>query len=98
MNGVSETEFAPDKEITREQVAAMILRYANYKGIAPTGNWVIELEYADTAEISDYAVEGVMYCSINSIMQGKSGNRFAPKDSATRAEIAAILNRFIESN
>lgn len=98
VNGVSETEFAPDREITREQIAAMMLRYANYKGTAPTGNWVIELEYADTAEISDYAVEGVMYCSINSIMQGKSDNRFAPKDSATRAEIAAILNRFIESN
>lgn len=41
---------------------------------------------------------GVMYCTMNNIMQGKENNMFAPKDNATRAEIAAILQRFIEGN
>lgn len=98
VKGMSETEFAPDECITREQIATIIYRYAQYKGIAPTGAWAIKLNYADVADISDYAVDGVMYCTMKNIMQGKENNMFAPKDNATRAEIAAILNRFIESN
>lgn len=98
VKGVSETKFAPDQNVTREQIAAIIYRYAEYKGIAPAGAWAVKLNYSDTAEISDYAVEGVMYCSMKGIMQGKNDNMFAPKANATRAEIAAILNRFIEGN
>ncbi len=98
VNGVSETEFAPNDNITREQIAAIMHRYAQYKGTAPTGAWAIRLDYADLAEISDYAVEGVMYCKLNELMQGKENNNFDPKAYATRAEIAAILHRFIEAN
>lgn len=96
--GASETEFAPDEYITREQIAAIIYRYADFKGIAPTGAWAIRLDYADVNEISDYAVEGVMYCTLKSIMQGRDKNCFAPKDNASRAEIAAILQRIAEAN
>ncbi len=98
VSGVSETEFAPDKNITREQIAAMVYRYAEYKGTAPEGAWAIRLDYADTAEISDYAAEGVMYCTLKEVMRGRDGNRFAPRESATRAETAAIFSRFIEMN
>lgn len=98
VKGISETEYAPNDNVLREQIAAIMLRYARYKGIAPTGAWAIRLEYTDADQISDYAVEGVMYCTMKNIMQGKADNKFAPKDSSRRAEIAAILRRFIENN
>ncbi len=98
VNGYSETEFAPDQNITREQIAAIMFRYAKYKGVAPTGEWAIGMDYADLGEISDYAAEAVMYCKLKDIMQGKDNNNFAPQDNATRAETAAILQRFIEVN
>lgn len=56
------------------------------------------MDYADLGEISDYAAEAVMYCKLKNIMQGKDNNNFAPQDNATRAETAAILQRFIEGN
>ncbi len=98
VNGYSETEFAPDQNITREQIAAIMFRYAKYKGVAPTGEWAISMDYADLGEISDYAAEAVMYCKLKNIMQGKDNNNFAPQDNATRAETAAIMQRFIEGN
>jgi len=96
VNGTSATTFEPDSNITREQIAAIMLRYARYKEIAPTGAWAIRLDYADLAEISDYALEGVMFCKLKGIMHGKGENNFAPNDNATRAEAAAILERFIK--
>lgn len=95
VKGVTDTEFAPDDNITREQFAAIILRYARFKGIAPTGAWAIKLDYLDVDQISDYGLDGIMYCTLNKIMQGKENNTFAPKDNTTRAETAAILNRFL---
>ena len=97
VKGVSETEFAPNESITREQMAAIIFRYAKYKGIAPEGEWAIRLDYADLGEIYDYAAEAVMYCRLKEIMQGRDGNRFAPKENATRAETAAIIQRLLET-
>ncbi len=98
VKGYSDTEFGPGDNLTREQIAAIIYRYADYKGIMPLGSWAIGLEYEDTDQISQYAVEPVMYCTMKEIMTGKEINIFAPQDFATRAEIAAILHRFIESN
>ncbi|MGN0106720.1 MAG: S-layer homology domain-containing protein [Hominilimicola sp.] len=96
VNGVSDEKFAPDDNITREQMAAIMFRYAKYKGIAPTGEWAIHLDYADLDDVSDWATEAVMYCKLNGIMQGKDNNCFAPKDNSTRAETAAILQRLSE--
>ncbi len=98
VNGYSETEFAPNAPITREQIATIIYKYADYKGIAPEDAWAIRLEYADLADIADYATDGVMYCKLAGIMEGKEYNKFEPKAAATRAEIAAVLQRFIEGN
>lgn len=98
VNGVDEGVFAPHDNITREQIATIMYRYAQYKGTAPTGAWAIRLDYNDLATIADYAVDGVMYCKLKGIMQGKENNNFAPKDNATRAEIATILQRYIEND
>lgn len=96
VKGVDEETFAPNDNITREQMAAIMFRYAKYKNIAPIDNWAIKLDYNDLEEISDYATEAVMYCKLKGIMQGKDNNMFAPKDNATRAETAAILQRFLQ--
>ena len=95
VRGYSAEEFCPDTAITREQMAAIIYRYAAYKGTAPTGAWAIRLAYADVANIADYAIEAVMYCTMKNLMQGRDGDMFAPQATASRAEIAVILHRFI---
>ncbi|MEF9988401.1 MAG: S-layer homology domain-containing protein, partial [Christensenella sp.] len=95
VSGATNTQFAPNDKITREQVAAIMFRYAKYKGNGPVGAWAIRMDYTDLAEISDYASEAVMFCTMKNIMSGKGNNTFAPKDNATRAEIAAILQRYM---
>jgi hypothetical protein len=95
VKGISSEEFAPNDNITREQMAAMISRYASYKGIAVEDTVEIQLDYADTSDISDWAAESVMYCKQLGLMQGRDNNFFAPQDNATRAETAAILQRFL---
>ena len=96
--GVSEDYFAPEENITREQMAAMIYRYAEYKKTAPTGAWAIRLDYPDVGTIADYACEGVMYCTLKNLMIGRDGGNFEPKSEAQRAEIAVLFHRFIENN
>lgn len=93
LSGYSDDVMAPDDKITREQLATILFRYAKLKGTLPEGAWAIYLGYSDTSEISDYAVEAVMYCKLKGIMLGKDDNSFAPKAFATRGEIAAIFNR-----
>lgn len=97
--GITETEFAPDENITREQIAAIMLRYARYKNYDTTvaANTNI-LSYTDFDDISDYAIEAMQYAVGSGLMKGKTDATLNPKDFATRAEIAAILERFIEAN
>ncbi len=95
--GVSETEFAPDSNITREQIATLLYRYAVYKNIAPEGAWAIRLDYSDLDKVGEYAVEGLMYCKLKGIMEGKDDNTFAPKDNATGTEVVSILLRLLNA-
>ena len=99
VKGISETEFAPDMNITREQIAAIMFRYAKYKGYDVTvGENTNILSYTDFEEISEYAIEAMQYAVDSGLMKGKTETTLNPKDNATRAEIAAILQRFIEAN
>ena len=97
VNGVSETDFAPDANITREQIATIMFRYAQYKGMD-----VLTLEenlhFSDANEISEYAVSAINWAVGTGLINGKSAATLNPKDNATRAEIATILQRFIEAN
>lgn len=93
VNGVSEQKFAPEETVTREQIATMMYRYAYYQEVVPAEDRSNSLDYADSAEISDYATEGVMYCTSEGIMMGKEEKRFAPLEMVTRAEVATILQR-----
>lgn len=98
VSGITKTQFNPDGHITREQIAAIIFRYAKYKNTVSEDLEKIQLDYADVAEISDYAKDAVAYCKLKGIMQGRDNNRFAPKETATRAEATAVLQRFLEQD
>ena len=97
VNGVSETEFAPNAEVLREQITAILHRFAEYKGFDDAAESV-ELTFADKNEISEYAIDDVQYVVANGYMNGKDGNKFAAKAAATRAEVATILQRFLTAN
>ena len=97
VNGVSDTEFAPNANITREQIATIMYRYAQYNGDDVTAVADIEA-YADAANVSDYAVDAMKYAVGSGLINGKTETTLNPQDNATRAEIATILKRFIEAN
>ncbi len=97
VEGVTDTEFAPDAEITREQIATIMHRYAKYKNYDITVSADIEVR-EDYAEISDYAVDAMKYMVGCGFMNGKTDKTLDPKDDATRAEIATVLQRFILTN
>lgn len=98
VNGVTETEFAPDDSITREQIAAIMFRYAQFKGNDTTQGGMAVREFSDYEDISDYALSAMTWAVNTRLITGKGENTLAPQDNATRAEIAAILQRFIETN
>ena len=97
VSGVTENSFAPDTNITREQIATIMFRYAQYKGMNAV-TLEENLHFTDSSEISDYAVSAMNWAVGTGLMKGKSATTINPKDNATRAEIAAILQRFIEAN
>lgn len=93
INGVDDTHFAPDESITREQMAAMIYRYAKIKGQTPTGAWAQSLPFTDVDTISNWARESIMYCYGEGFMSGNQDKTFAPNNNATRAEVATVIVR-----
>lgn len=99
VNGVNEVEFAPEENITREQMAAIMYRYAKYMGYGTVaGDSTNILSYTDFGEVSGYAIEAMQYAVGCGLIKGKTETTLNPKDTATRAETATILNRFIEKN
>ena len=99
ISGINENEFAPNDNITREQIATIIYRYAKYKGFdVSDGENTNILSYDDVNNISEYAISSMQYACGSGLMLGKTNSTLNPKDNATRAEIAAILQRFIETN
>ncbi len=92
--GVSETEFAPDATITREQMAAIIHRYMKFKGLDMSIDEKTDITlYEDFENISDFAREAFGYACSKGIISGTSQITLSPKESATRAQMAAIFQR-----
>ena len=99
INGTTDTTFAPNDNITREQIAAIMHRYAQYKGYdVSVGENTNILSYDDVDNISEYAIASMQYAVGSGLIKGKTEATLNPLDNATRAEIAAILHRFIEAN
>ena len=93
--GYSKDKFGPDDPITREQLTAIFYRYADYKGykLTITGNLD---KFEDADKITNYAKMVMQWAVGNGLIKGKSENLLDPQGTATRAEISAMLHRFIE--
>lgn len=89
VNGTGADAFSPDASITREQLAAMLYRYAGEPSVSADLS-----AYTDAVSISPYAEKAVEWCVAKGILSGKSATRLASQDTATRAECAAMLQRF----
>ena len=96
VTGVSDTTFAPDVTMTREQIATILYRYAAYKGYDMTTSNDLS-GYADAGEIGSYAVEAMGWANGAGLITGSTATTLKPLGSATRAEVATILMRFLES-
>ena len=95
VTGVSETAFAPDEPVTREQLAAILWRYAKYKGHdVSIGESTNILSYTDFAEISEYAIPAMQWACGEGIITGSGEGVLNPRGGASRAEAAAMLARF----
>ena len=89
-NGISDGT-APEQPVTREQLAAMLYRYAGSPAVSG------ELGFDDTTVISIWAYDAVRWCVDNGILNGVGGNRMAPQDLARRGQVAAMLMRFLQA-
>ncbi len=96
VKGYSDEEFAPEQQITREQIAAILERYADFKGIdtSTRGNLA---KFTDQSQIADWAKENVAWAIGYGLLTGKGNNTLDPQGNATRAEVAAMLQRFLEN-
>ena len=91
VTGVSDTSFAPNAEITREQLAAILHRYAGEPATAAN-----LAGYADGASVSAYAVDAMSWCVEHMIITGVTDTTLEPQGTATRAQCATMLMRFAE--
>ena len=93
--GYSKDKFGPDDPITREQLTAIFYRYADYKGYKLTVTENLD-KFEDADKITDYAKMVMQWAVGNGLIKGKAENLLDPQGTATRAEIAAMLHRFVE--
>lgn len=96
VTGYSESSFGPNDAITREQLAAILYRYVKTQGQGFTGMWYFPLRYDDAASISSWADEAMHWCVMKGLLNGTSETTLSPQLTATRAQLAAILQRFCE--
>lgn len=100
INGIGDGRFDPDAEITREQMTAMLYRYAEYTGIDVTpasGADEAFAAFSDSASVSDYAEETMIWAVGEKILNGTDG-RLMPKEDATRAQVAQIFANFCDAS
>ncbi|WP_079912616.1 pectinesterase family protein [Paenibacillus sp. 32352] len=96
VQGYETGQFQPDATITREQMAVMIARAANYAGMATTETADLSQAYADASSISGWAHSSVGWSVKAGIMQGTGERSFAPGELATRAQAAVMLKRMLQ--
>ena len=95
VEGVTSTTFAPDININREQMAVIMKNYAAKLGYT-VPKALEAVTFADNANISSWAREAVKSMQQAGVLSGKTNNRFDPAGTATRAEVATVLRRFVE--
>ena len=93
-NGVGDNNFAPEREISREEMVTLIYNY--FKSADKIAEETEELSFADSENVSDWAVKAVAYAAKNGIVNGKDNNLFDPTGSAIRAELAQIFYNLLK--
>lgn len=96
VSGVSETGFGPNNALTREQLALILYRFAQYKGYDVTGTSNLAA-YADGSSVSGWAAEAMGWAVDAGLISGVGGNQIAPTGTASRAQVAQILMNFCEN-
>jgi hypothetical protein len=96
-SGTGNGKFSPNANITREQLAAMLYKYATVKNLNKAFNSNALDNFSDKNQVSSYAVEAMKWAVSQGIISGKGG-RLDPKGNATRAECAAMVTRLLENN
>ena len=94
VTGYNETTFGPEDNVTREQLATILYRYAQYKGQGFTGAWMFRLDYSDVSAVSDWADEAMHWMVMNEIIKGMDDGTLSPQGDATRAQVATMLMRY----
>jgi hypothetical protein len=95
IKGMGENLFAPNEKVTREQMAVIMLNFASFLKKVDIGD--SSLGYVDSTSISSWAMDGAKYCQETKVITGREGDSFIPQGNATRAEVAAVITRFIET-
>lgn len=95
VNGTYATTFAPNDSITREQMAAILYRYAQYKGYDVTKKADLS-GYSDNSQVSAYAKDALAWANAAKLINGVTNTTLAPQGNATRAQVSAILHRFCD--
>ena len=95
VNGTSTTTFSPNANVTREQMAAILYRYAQYKKYNTAASSSLN-GFTDQASVSGYATASLEWAVAEKLVNGSAG-KLMPTGNATRAQVAAILHRFVEN-
>ena len=96
VNGTGADTFSPNAPVTREQLAAILYRYAQAEGRGFTGSWMFPLDFPDADRVSGWADEAMHWMVMHGVIAGMGDGTLAPKDNAVRAQIAAMFQRFAE--
>lgn len=97
VQGITATTFVPNGAVTREQMAAILYRYAQYQGAVPNADQTVLAGFADEASVSAYAVPAMAWAVQEGLLSGVGQQKLAPGGVATRAQVATILQRYLES-
>lgn len=96
VNGYKNNTFRPDQAVIREQVAAILYRYMKYAGDSFRGDFNYQMNFYDTTEASDYAMDSIYWVTFKGLLQGDNKGNFNPKAVTTRAQLAAVLARYVK--
>ena len=94
--GVGSNQFQPDRQVSRQEMAAMLYRFAEFMTLSVSTSTSATLNYSDALSISSWAKDAALFCQETGIVTGRNGSSFAPTETATRAEVTAIIQRFIK--
>lgn len=96
VKGYSDTRFAPEEQVTREQIAAILFHYAEYKDYDVSGKADLS-KFADSGRVSAYAADCLRWANAKGVVNGRTKTTIAPQGAATRAEVACMMQSFVKN-